>query len=141
MQKCGAVNFTAPPLRRISDQSHLRSIVRFVLFFGRVSAADMPFAQVFIQNLPNLAIEFEVDLLQPLGHVFVHRRFARSEAFGAVAHGRARFQNIFRAHQSAFNHIIPQVLPPPKIQRWYILCRIMDDYDIFTLFAFHVSTL
>ena len=117
MQKCGAVNFTAPPLRRISDQSHLRSIVLFVLFFGRVSAADMPFAQVFIQNLPNLAIEC------------------------AVAHGRARFQNIFRAHQSAFNHIIPQVLPPPKIQRWYILCRIMDDYDIFTLFAFHVSTL
>ena len=61
----------------------------------------------------------------------MYGRLADTEMLGAGAHGRTRFQNIFRAFAYAPLHILPHSATPP-FRRCYSLCRIMGIYDLFT---------
>lgn len=46
-----------------------------ILFLGRKPAADVPLLFVFLQHLFDLFIQLGTDLFEPLGHIFMFRRY------------------------------------------------------------------
>ena len=94
------------------------------------AAAHMPFLLVLLQNASDFAVKPWIDGFQSVRYVFMYGRFADVEVRGAVAHGCARLQYVFRAaHRTPF-HILPHNMLP-RFSRCYILCRILPLYDGF----------
>ena len=98
-------------IRIIYPYSPLFSCV-FILSAGGDAAADVPFAQIFVQHFAHRGILRRIQKFQPLGYVLVHGRFARIKMRRARAHRAARRQYVFRMRPHALVNVFPHLDAP-----------------------------
>ena len=73
-----------------------------IFFPGGHSSPDVPFPLVFVQNLPDLQIEWIITLPQPLGQCFVDRGFGNAELLCCRADSGTGFNHVHSQFTGAF---------------------------------------
>ena len=77
----------------------------------RISAAQVSLPKIDPQHSAHFFIQNGITFFQPF-RIFMYRRFAHAEMFGARAHGTARLNDIFPARDRTPLDTIPHSVPP-----------------------------